>query len=252
MNRVDVITLFPEMIEQFSRYGVVGRAMRTDQFKVRCWNPRDFARDRHRTVDDRPYGGGPGMVMMYQPLHDAIEAARADSPDPGHVIYLTPQGRPLDQVLVRRLLDREKRLILLAGRYEGIDERLIANDVDEEVSIGDYVLSGGELPALVMIDVMARWLPGTLGHELSAIGDSFADGMLEAGQFTRPEQVDGHSVPGVLLSGDHERIARWRLKQSLGRTWQKRPDLLESQELSPEYRALLDEFILEFDGSGKK
>jgi tRNA (guanine37-N1)-methyltransferase len=237
--RFDVISLFPEMFDAMHS-GVAGRGIERGQLELTVWNPRDYATDAHRTVDDRPYGGGPGMVMMVEPLRRAIADARAASPD-SRVVYLSPQGRRLDQPLVRELA-AGSGLILLAGRYEGIDERLIDAEVDEEVSIGDYVLSGGELPAMVLIDAVARLLPGVLGHADSAEQDSFTDGLLDCPHYTRPERIDERSVPDALLSGNHERIRRWRLQQALGRTWLRRPDLLDARALSDEEQVLLDEY----------
>jgi len=243
--RIDVVTLFPDMVAAVGRYGVTGRAMEQGCLELACWNPRDYARDRHRTVDDRPFGGGPGMVMQVQPLHDAIHAARAAASGPCRVIYLSPQGRRLDHQAVCELAG-EARLVLVAGRYEGVDERLIESEIDEELSIGDYVLSGGELGAMVGIDAVARHLPGALGHEASSREDSVADGLLEYPQYTRPQAVEGRAVPAVLLSGDHEAIRRWREQQALGRTWRKRPDLLADRELDARQRRLLDEYIAEY------
>lgn len=240
-SRFGVITLFPEMIKPFTEQGVLGRAVRNGIIDVDCINPRDYAHDRHSTVDDRPYGGGPGMLMMVQPLTDAIQAAKAATDGESKVIYLSPQGKKLTQQDVSRLA-QEPDLILVAGRYEGIDERVIQTQVDEEISIGDYVLSGGELPALVLIDAIARFIPGVLGHELSAEEDSFSDGLLDCPHYTRPEVLDEMSVPPVLLSGNHEKIRQWRLKQSLGRTWQRRPDLLNNLALTEEQQQLLNEF----------
>lgn len=245
--RIDVITLFPDMLRAITDYGITGRAVDQALLELETWNPRDFTQDRHRTVDDRPYGGGPGMVMMAEPLAKAIEAAReAQNGDQSTVIYLSPQGRPLDHQGVTELAARPG-LILLAGRYEGVDERLLASQVDEEWSIGDYVLSGGELPAMVLIDAVARQIPGVLGDQDSAEQDSFVDGMLEYGHYTRPEIYEGQAVPDVLLSGNHELIRQWRLKQALGRTWLKRPDLLEKLSLSDEEQKLLDEFRQEHE-----
>ncbi len=238
--RVDVITLFPELVRQVIQCGVTERAHRVGLFELKTWNPRDFTHDVHRTVDDRPYGGGPGMVMLYQPLADALDAARRDDPRPGRVVYLSPQGRLLDQAAVNGLA-REERLILIAGRYEGIDERFIEACVDEEWSIGDYVLSGGELPAMVLIDAVARQLPGALGHEDSAQQDSFMDGLLDCAHYTRPEEIAGRRVPDVLLSGHHARIARWRREQALVRTLRRRPDLLQKAVLSRADLKVLDE-----------
>jgi tRNA (guanine37-N1)-methyltransferase len=245
--RIDIVSLFPEMFAAVSDCGITRRAVERDLLQLAFWNPRDYATDRHRTVDDRPYGGGPGMVMQVQPLREAIAAARAAAGTPARVLYLSPQGRRLDQRAVRELAARE-RLILLCGRYEGIDERLIEAEVDEEWSIGDYVLSGGELAAMVLIDAATRMLPGALGHEDSAEQDSFAGGLLDCPHYTRPEVIDGRAVPEVLLSGDHQAIARWREKQALGRTWLRRPDLLEEAGLSPEQQALLEEFLRERQG----
>ena len=238
--RFDVISLFPEMFSAM-RQGVTGRAVERGQVAMRLWNPRDYADDAHRTVDDRPYGGGPGMVMMVEPLRQAIEAAKAAAPD-SRVLYLSPQGRRLDQAAARQLAT-EPGFILLAGRYEGVDERLIDAYIDEEWSIGDYVLSGGELPAMVLIDAVIRLLPGVLGHADSAEQDSYVDGLLDCPHYTRPEVVEGRAVPEVLMSGNHELIRRWRLKQALGRTWLRRPDLLERRQLSSEEQDLLDDFI---------
>ena len=242
--QIDVITLFPEMLSAVTDHGITGRAVRQGLVTIDCLNPRDFTEDKHRTVDDRPYGGGPGMVMKIEPLRKAIDAARAKSGGSAKVIYLSPQGRQLDQAGVEELSSRE-RIILIAGRYEGIDERLIDSEVDEEWSIGDYVLSGGELAAMVMIDTVVRQLPGALGHEQSAREDSFAEGLLDCPHFTRPEIYQGRPVPDVLLSGDHENIRRWRLKQALGRTWLRRRDLIESRELTTEEAELLASFIAE-------
>jgi len=238
--RFDVITLFPEMFEAM-RLGVTGRAIERGQVELALWNPRDYAQDPHRTVDDRPYGGGPGMVMMVEPLREVIRDARAAAPG-SRVVYLSPQGRRLDQAAVRGMA-AARGLVLLAGRYEGIDERLIEAYVDEEWSIGDYVLSGGELAAMVLMDAVIRLLPGVLGHADSAQQDSYADGLLDCPHYTRPEEIEGRTVPAVLMSGNHELIRRWRLQQALGRTWLRRPDLLEGRELSSEERFLLDEFI---------
>jgi tRNA (guanine37-N1)-methyltransferase len=238
--RFDVISLFPAMFEAL-QVGVTGRALERGQVDLVLWNPRNYATDPHRTVDDRPYGGGPGMVMMVEPLRQAILDARAANPG-GRVLYLSPQGRRLDQAAVRELATRPG-LVLLAGRYEGVDERLIEAQVDEEWSIGDYVLSGGELPAMVLMDAVIRLLPGVLGHADSAEQDSYVDGLLDCPHYTRPEEIEGRTVPGVLTSGNHELIRRWRLQQALGRTWLRRPDLLEGRELNGEEQDLLDEFI---------
>ncbi len=242
--RFDVITLFPGMIFQASRFGVTGRAIENGIVRLGLWNPRDYAPDRRCTVDDRPYGGGPGMVMMFQPLHDAIQAARAADPGPVAVAYLSPQGKPLRQADLIRFSTQE-RMIMIAGRYEGVDQRLLERDVDEEWSLGDYVISGGELAALVVIDGVSRLLPNVLGASESSQQDSFMHGLLDYPQYTRPDLIDGRAVPRVLQCGDHAAIKRWRLKQSLGRTMLRRPDLLDNLELSDEYKALLDEFVNE-------
>ena len=238
--RFDVVTLLPEMFEA-ARLGVTGRAFERGQAQLRLWNPRDYTHDVHRTVDDRPYGGGPGMVMKVEPLRAAILDAKRATPG-SRVAYLSPQGRRFDQQVAAELAGRDG-MILVAGRYEGIDERIIARCVDEEWSIGDYVLSGGELAAMVVMDAVIRLLPGVLGHEDSAAQDSYMAGLLDCPHYTRPEEIDGLRVPGVLLSGNHEEIRRWRLKQALGRTWERRPDLLAHRELTGEERKLLDEYL---------
>ncbi len=243
-----IVTLFPEMFAAVTDYGVTGRAVRGGLARVACTNPRDFTEDAHRTVDDRPYGGGPGMVMMAEPLARALAAARAAAPAGAPVIYLSPQGRRLDQAGLAEL-SRHPGLVLLCGRYEGVDERLLEAEVDQEWSIGDYVLSGGELAAMVLVDGLIRLIPGALGHEDSAAGDSFAAGLLDCPHYTRPEVWRGRRVPEVLLSGDHAAIARWRLQQALGRTWLRRPELLAALELTPEQEALLEEFIREHENS---
>jgi len=236
-----VVSLFPDMFAPFTQQGVIGRAVKSGKLSVDTFNPRDFTTDRHRTVDDRPYGGGPGMLMMVQPLTEAIQAAKALGGENSKVIYLSPQGKPLDQQDVQRLANID-RTILICGRYEGIDERVIESHVDEEISIGDYVLSGGELPAMVLMDAVARLVPGVLGHKASAVEDSFTDGLLDCPHYTRPEVLNGQSVPEVLLSGDHEKIRQWRLMQSLGRTWQRRPELLNHLALTEEQQRLLELF----------
>ncbi len=243
--RIDVVTLFPEFVRGVVEHGVCGRARERGLFELGLWNPRDYTSDRHRTVDDRPYGGGPGMVMLAEPLRQAIASARRANPG-APVICLSPQGRIFDQRRAEALAG-SSGMILVAGRYEGIDERLIELEVDEELSIGDFVLSGGELGAMVVIDAVARLLPGALGHAESARQDSFADGLLDCPHYTRPEHYQGLEVPPVLLSGNHEAIRRWRLKQALGRTWLRRPDLLEGRELGEEERALLQEYIREHE-----
>ncbi len=241
-----VISLFPEMFRALTDYGVSGRAVKQEKVSVTCWNPRDFTHDNYQTVDDRPYGGGPGMLMKIQPLRDAIHAAKAAAREGAKVIYLSPQGRKLDQQGVLELAQHNK-LILVAGRYEGIDERLIEREIDEEWSLGDFVLSGGELAAMTLMDAVIRLVPGVLGHEQSAQQDSFMDGLLDCPHYTRPEVYEGQAVPDVLLSGNHEKIRQWRLKQSLGRTWQRRPDLLAALELTNEQQRLLTEYLREHD-----
>lgn len=238
---IGVISLFPEMFNAITQFGVTGRAVKQGLIDVKCWNPRDFTTDKHRTVDDRPYGGGPGMLMMVQPLTDAIRAAKQAAGGEVHTIYLSPQGRKLDQQGVAELATHSK-LLLVAGRYEGIDERVIASEIDEEWSVGDYVLSGGELPAMTLIDAVSRLVPGVLGHQQSAEQDSFASGLLDCPHYTRPEVLSDKQVPSVLLSGNHENIRRWRLQQALGRTWQRRPDMLNLLALTEEQRRLLAEF----------
>ena len=241
---IEVVTLFPESVQTLLQFGVTGRAVERGLLQVGTSNPRDHATDKHKTVDDRPYGGGPGMVMKVETLRAAIHAAREKAGTGAKVIYLSPQGRKLDQAAVRELM-KQPALVLVAGRYEGVDERLLETEVDEEWSIGDYVLSGGELPALVMIDALARLIPGALNDGESAAQDSFENGLLDCPHYTRPEVLDGMQVPEVLLSGDHAAIRRWRMKQMLGRTWQRRPDLLEGLALSAEQRKLLEDFIRE-------
>ncbi len=243
--RAGIVTLFPDMFTAVSDYGVTGRAIRDGLFEVSYWNPRDYTEDKHRTVDDRPYGGGPGMLMKTEPIERALRAAKAALPH-AKVIYLTPQGRVLDQTAINRLAS-EEAIIMLCGRYEGIDERVIETQVDEEWSLGDYVLSGGELAAMACLDAIIRLQPGALGSEESAGQDSFMQGLLDCPHYTRPEHYAGKSVPGVLLSGDHEAIRRWRLKQSLGKTWQRRPELLEQLELTKEQQDLLKGFIEELE-----
>ena len=248
---IGVISLFPEMFKAITEYGVTGRAVKQDLLQVRCWNPRDFTHDKHKTVDDRPYGGGPGMLMVVQPLKDAIDAAKKVAGEGANVIYLSPQGRKLDQPGVEGLAQNQK-LILLCGRYEGIDERLIETVVDEEWSVGDYVLTGGELPAMTLIDAVARFIPGVLGKQASAEEDSFAEGLLDCPHYTRPEVLDGLAVPPVLMSGHHEEIRKWRLKQSLLRTWLRRPELLEGLALTDEQRKLLKQAQAEYRQSFAK
>ncbi|MGL4734138.1 MAG: tRNA (guanosine(37)-N1)-methyltransferase TrmD [Enterovibrio sp.] len=241
---VGVITLFPDMFQAITDFGVTSQAVKKGLLSVQTWNPRDFTHDKHKTVDDRPYGGGPGMLMMVQPLRDAIHAAKQAAGDRAKVIYLSPQGRKLDQAGVEELASHDK-LILICGRYEGIDERIIATEVDEEWSVGDFVLSGGELPAMTLIDAAARFIPGVLGDFASATEDSFVNGLLDCPHYTRPEVLDGMAVPAVLLSGNHAVIRRWRMQQSLARTWLRRPELLENLALTDEQKLLLTEFIQE-------
>jgi len=247
---IGVISLFPEMFRAITEHGVTGRAVKSGLLQIECWNPREFTHDKHRTVDDRPYGGGPGMLMMVQPLRDAIHAAKQAAGYGAKVIYLSPQGRKLTQAGVTELATNQK-LILVAGRYEGIDERVIQTEVDEEWSIGDYVLSGGELPAMTLIDAVSRLVPGVLGDQASAEQDSFTDGLLDHPHYTRPEVLDGLAVPEALTSGNHEVIRRWRLKQSLGRTWQRRPELINNLALTDEQESLLAEYVREVRDSVK-
>ncbi len=245
--RFDVITLFPELVEQVIGCGVVGRAAEQQLIELHCWNPRDYTEDCHRTVDDRPYGGGPGMLMKVEPLQRAIAAVREASPE-AKLIYLSPQGKLLKQ----RMLAKQaaaRSVIFLCGRYEGIDERLLQREVDEEWSLGDYVISGGELAAMVCIDAMTRLIPGALGHDDSAGQDSFSDGLLDCPHYTRPERIQGESVPAVLMGGNHRDIETWREQQALGRTWQRRPDLLEQIRLDERQQALLDEYIAEHEAA---
>ena len=243
--RVDIVTVFPDFVVDAARVGVVGRAQERGLLAVHAWNPRDFATDNYRTIDGRPFGGGPGMVMLVEPLRKAIHAAKAAAEGPARVVYLSPQGARLTQRRVESLAT-EPRLVLLCGRYEGVDERLIEREVDEELSIGDYVLSGGELAAAVLVDAIGRLREGALGNAESAAQDSFSDGLLDCPHYSRPEREGGDAVPAVLLSGDHAAIRRWRLKQKLGRTWLRRPDLLARCELDAGARALLEEFRREW------
>jgi tRNA (guanine37-N1)-methyltransferase len=249
--RFDVISLFPEMVSNAAGYGVTGKAIERGLVDLAVWNPRDYTLDRHKTVDDRPYGGGPGMVMKFQPLLDAVNAAKQSGIfGLSKIIYLSPQGKPLSQQLLQNACQYQQ-LILVAGRYEGIDERFIQHVCDEEWSLGDYVISGGELGALIVIDAVTRLLPGVLGDEESAKQDSHSEGLLDCPHYTRPEQSSSlGDVPEVLLGGNHAEIKRWRMKQALGRTWLKRPDLLEKTALSAEQTALLEEFKTEVDTLG--
>ncbi|MGB5740057.1 MAG: tRNA (guanosine(37)-N1)-methyltransferase TrmD [Woeseia sp.] len=248
--QMQIVSLFPEMLDAVLDFGVVARALDRKLLRVAVQNPRDFAFDAHRTVDDRPYGGGPGMVMKYEPLAAAIDAAQAALPAGCPVICLTPQGSRFDQATARRYAALPG-LTLVAGRYEGIDERLIEAKVDEELSLGDFVLSGGEIAAMAVIDAVTRLLPGVLGDENSAAEDSFMEGLLDCPHYTRPEEIDGRRVPEALLSGDHARIARWRQQEALGRSYVRRPDLLERLTLTSEQRALLDEFLRQQDVAKK-
>ncbi|MDM1695307.1 tRNA (guanosine(37)-N1)-methyltransferase TrmD [Thiopseudomonas alkaliphila] len=244
--QVEVISIFPEMFSALTEYGITSRAVKQGILQLNCWNPRSFTEDRHQTVDDRPFGGGPGMVMKIEPLERALAAAKQAVNGRAKVIYLSPQGRQLKQAAVTELA-KESAMILIAGRYEGIDERFIEAHVDEEWSIGDYVLSGGELPAMVLVDAVTRLLPGALNHADSAEEDSFTDGLLDCPHYTRPVEYAGKRVPEVLLSGHHEHIRRWRLQQALGRTAERRADLLDCRSLSGEEQELLEEYFREQD-----
>jgi len=248
--RIAVVTLFPVMIREALAHGVVGRALQRGVLEVECFDPRDHAADVHRTVDDRPYGGGPGMVLKVEPLHSALRSAMAALPPGCRRVYLGADGVRFEQGMARKASEAAG-LILVAGRYEGVDERLLEREIDEQWSIGDYVVSGGELPALVVIDAIARLLPGTLGSAESAQQESFSDGLVDWPHYTRPPAIDGQTVPGVLMSGDHAAIRRWRLQQALGRTWLRRPDLLERRGMSSEERVLLEEFKSEGAGMSR-
>lgn len=254
MLQFDVVTLFPKMFDALTESGIIGRARERRAYQFLPWNPRDFATNSHRTVDDRPYGGGPGMVMMIDPLEKAVCAARQRQISAGvrkpRVIYMSPQGRLLTHQLVMSLA-AEQGIVLLAGRYEGVDERLIARQFDDEISIGDFVMSGGELAAMALMDAVIRQLPGVLGDAQSAEQDSFVRGLLDCPHYTRPEVYEGEGVPPVLMSGNHADILRWRLKQSLGRTQQRRPDLLAARGIRNDERALLDEYRNEAQGAAK-
>ncbi|MEF3193794.1 MAG: tRNA (guanosine(37)-N1)-methyltransferase TrmD [Halothiobacillaceae bacterium] len=237
--RIEVVTLFPELVRVIGEYGIPRRALEAGLVSLGLWNPRDYTHDRHRTVDDRPFGGGPGMLMKVAPLRDAIHAARTAAPQGSPVIALTPQGRRMDQAEVNRLA-RLPGMVLVCGRYEGMDERVLEMDVDEELSLGDFVLSGGEPAAMALIDAVIRQLPGALGHAESAVQDSFMAGLLDCPHYTRPEVVEGRGVPKVLLSGHHKEIERWRLKQALERTWRRRPELLAVRRMTEDERRLLE------------
>ena len=249
MIRFDVVTLFPEMFAALSASGIPRKALEAGLWRLQAWNPRDFTTDNYRTVDDRPYGGGPGMVMLAEPLEKALDAAQAAGG--GKVIYLSPQGRKLDHAKVMELAGRQA-VTLLCGRYEGVDERLVRRRVDEELSLGDFVLSGGELAAMAVIDAVVRQLPGALGDGRSAVEESFASGLLDCPQYTRPEVYAGEAIPAVLLSGHHEQIRRWRLQQALGRTWLRRPELIEARRLSAEESKLLEQFKQETRSGAEK
>jgi len=242
--QMQVVTIFPEMVSTIGEYGVVGRAVEREIISLACQNPRDFTADAHRTIDDRPYGGGPGMVMKYEPAAAAIAAAKEKLPAGSPVVCMSPQGAVFDQATAQRFAGLSG-IIFLAGRYEGIDERLIESEVDEELSLGDFVLSGGEIAAMAVIDAVTRLLPGVLGDETSATQDSFVEGLLDHPHYTRPEELDGRRVPEVLLSGDHARIAKWRYQQALGRSFQRRPDLVEKLDLNDEQQKLLNEYLEE-------
>ena len=248
--RIDVISLFPEFVAQCAAFGVTGRAGERGLLSLHGWNPRDYAEGNYRRVDERPFGGGPGMVMLIDPLRAAIQAARQADPRPVRVVYMSPQGVPFTQAKARELAACE-RLVLLCGRYEGVDERLIEAEVDEELSIGDYVLSGGELAAAVVVDALARLQDGALGDEQSAIQDSFEDGLLDCPHYTRPVEHALGQVPPVLMSGNHADIARWRRQQALGRTWLRRPDLVDRDRLSATDRGLLEAFLAAHASAGK-
>jgi tRNA (guanine37-N1)-methyltransferase len=237
--RFHVVSLLPEMFRAITESGITSRALSQGLWQLKAWNPRDFTTNNYRTVDDRPFGGGPGMVMLAEPLEKALDAAKAEGG--GKVIYLSPQGTKLQHPKVMELAKSES-MTLLCGRYEGVDERLLSRRVDEELSVGDFVLSGGELAAMALMDAVVRQLPGALGDEASAVQESFADGLLDCPHYTRPETYGGEKVPEVLLSGHHENIRRWRLKQALGRTWLRRPELIAVRRLSDEEKRLLEEF----------
>lgn len=243
--QIGVITILPDMFDAL-KYGVVGKAIDQGVAKIHCWNPRDWALNEYRQIDDRPYGGGPGMVMMYEPLHAAITHAKHQLPG-CKTVYLSPQGQHIGQKKLNDIAHARQPVLFIAGRYEGIDERIIQQDVDEEWSIGDFVLSGGEFAAMVFIDAIIRLLPGSLGHPASAAADSFMQGLLDYPQYTRPAVVNGTKVPDVLMSGSHQLIARWQKKQALGQTWLKRPDLLDNMNLAESDKQLLTEFQLEWN-----
>ncbi len=242
--QISVVSLFPEMVREIGKYGVVGRAYQRKIFTLQTENPRDYVEGDYKNVDDKPYGGGPGMVMKYRPIKAALEAAKISLPKGCPVVYLSPKGKPFDQAMAQKFSNMSS-LILLAGRYEGIDERLLESQIDEEISVGDFVLSGGEIAAMAVIDAVIRLLPGVLGDSESAEEDSFMNGLLDYPHYTRPEDIEGRKVPDVLLSGDHAEILRWRRKQALGCSFLKRPDLLERMDLDVEQQLLLEEFLKE-------
>ena len=242
--QISVVSLFPEMVREIGKYGVVGRAYQRKLFTLQTENPRDYVEGDYKNVDDKPYGGGPGMVMKYRPIKAALEAAKISLPKGCPVVYLSPKGKPFDQAMAKKFSNMSS-LILLAGRYEGIDERLLESQIDEEISVGDFVLSGGEIAAMAVIDAVIRLLPGVLGDSESAEEDSFMNGLLDYPHYTRPEDIEGRKVPDVLLSGDHAEILRWRRKQALGCSFLKRPDLLERMDLDVEQQLLLEEFLKE-------
>lgn len=242
---ISIISIFPEMFQAFTNFGIIGKAIKKKLIRIDIWNPRDFANNKHRKVDSRPYGGGPGMVMNFSPLKKSIQQAKLSFNSQSKVIYLSPQGKKINKRNILKLIKNSK-LILVCGRYEGIDERLFDSEIDEEWSIGDYVLSGGEIPAMVLIDVLSRFLPGILGKKKSTEEDSFYNGLLDYPQYTRPKKINNLSVPKILLSGNHNLIKQWRLQKSLGKTWIKRPDLLKKIVLTPNQNKLLKEFKIKF------
>lgn len=246
-----IITLFPEMFE-ILKVGITGRAIQEQLLTLNIWNPRDFAKDKHKTVDDHPYGGGPGMVMMAEPLQSALLAAKKAVKEPAKIIHLTPQGQLFDQQAARQFAIKRQPLVFVAGRYEGIDERIITTEVDEEWSIGDYILTGGELASMVMMDAIIRHLPNAIGNPYSIAEDSLMNGLLKYPQYTRPESFSGMKVPDVLLNGNHQLIRDWRLKQSLGKTWLKRPDLIHKKILTDKEKQLLDQYIDELAAQENK
>ncbi|CRK85681.1 tRNA (guanine-N(1)-)-methyltransferase [Candidatus Providencia siddallii] len=248
---IDIISLFPEMFRAITNYGITGKAVKNKLLVIKHWNPRNFAKNKYKNVDARPYGGGPGMLMMGQPLKNAINSAKTNLGIKTKVVYLSPQGKKLNQNGVHELV-KNKKIILVCGRYKGIDDRFIQTEIDEEWSIGDYILSGGELAAMVLIDAISRFIPGTLNHKHSAKKDSFSNGLLDCPHYTRPKILNGIAVPFVILSGNHLKINIWRMKQSLGRTWLKRPELLKKLCLTNNQKKLLSEFQQEYYEHQKK